>query len=193
MPNFAPFEIIASPADVWIAAAGTAFPTVDATPAAGWISLGYTDGGISVSHSQSIESLMVDQLATPVKTIRTEEGLTIDFSLAQLTLERYALAINNATVTTTAATVGPPATVATKSIQLQRGVTVATHSMLIRGPSPYGNFNMQYEVPIVYQAGEPSVSYTRDGMATLETSWVSLADTTKATGQQFGRLVAQTA
>lgn len=183
----APYEIIAGPANVWIAATGTAFPAINAAPAAGWSSLGYTDGGVTVTHNQDIEMLMVDQLTTPVKTIRTSEGLTVDFGIAQLTLERYKFALNDATVVTTA---GPPAT---KHVWLQEGEVVKTHSLLVRGPSPYGDFTMQYEIPVVYQAEEPSTSFNRDDKSVLGLSFSALADTSKPVGEQFGRLIAQTA
>lgn len=183
----APFEIIAGPARVWIAPVGTAFPTIATTPAAAWTDLGYTDGGISVTHNQDIEQLMVDQVTTPVKTIRTSEAITVEFAIAQITLERYALIVNQNTVTTVA---GPPAT---KEFQLQKGSVVRTSALLVRGPSPYGDWNMQYELPIVYMSEEPQITFTRDAMATLPTAWVVLADTAAAEGEQYGKLVAQSA
>lgn len=183
----APFEIIAGPANVWVAPTGTAFPALGEAPAVAWISLGYTDGGITVTHDQDIEQLMVDQLTTPVKTIRTSEGITVEFGIAQLTLERYKFAVNDATVTTTA---GPPAT---KSMFLQEGEVVKTHALLVRGPSPYGDFLMQYEIPVVYQAESPSLTFNRDDKSVLGLSFVALADTSAPVGEQFGRLVAQTA
>lgn len=185
----APYEIIAGPANVWVAAYGTAFPDPGSAPAVGWTTgaLGYTDGGITVTHNQNIEQLMVDQLSTPVKVLRTTEGLTIEFGIVQLTLERYALILNNATVTSD---VGPPAT---KSIPLQKGVDVNRFAMLVRGPSPYGNFDMQYEVPIVIEAGEPTMTFNRDAKSVLSTSWITLADTTLPVGEQFGTIRAQSA
>lgn len=183
----APFEVIAGPAEVWIAPTGTAFPLVNAAPAAGWVSLGYTDGGITVSHTQDIETFYVDQIVTPIKTIRTTEGLTVEFAMAQMTLERYAQVMGGATITTDA---GPPAT---KEFELQRGTTVQTHALLVRGPSPYVDEKMQYELPIVFQSEDPAVTFSRDAMATLSTTWTALADTALPEGEQFGRLVAQTA
>lgn len=182
----APYEIIAGPAQVWVADVGTAFPATNAAPGGSWTDLGYTDGGITVTHNQDIEQLYVDQISTPVKVLRTTESLTVEFSLAQLTLERWAKVINNNTVTTVA---GPPAT---KEMQLQRGADVARHAMLVRGPSPYFNGYMQFQVLVVIHMGEPSVTFNRDQKAVLSTSWSALADTTQAAGQQFGKLVAQT-
>lgn len=101
-----PFEIVAGPAEVYIAPTGTAFPAVtvakNSLPVA-WRWLGETEGGVTVSHTQDTELLTTDQTIAPVKAIRTEEGLTVAFSLAQLTLENYAKALDDATLTTTAA------------------------------------------------------------------------------------------
>lgn len=187
----APYEIIAGPAHVWVAPYGTAFPDVNAAPATPWTTgaLGYTDGGITVTHNQNIEQLMVDQVPTPVKVMRTTEGLTVEFGIVQLTVQRYALILNNATVTDTAATVGPPATTKNTAFPLQQGVDVARFSMLVRGPSPYtATGNAQFEIPIVIQSGEPSVTYNRDAKSVLGTQWIALADTTKTFPNQFGTL-----
>jgi hypothetical protein len=183
----APFEIIAGPANVFTAPTGTTMPVVGTVPTTPWVDMGYTDGGVSVQTTQSITEFMVDQIATPVKTLRSAEGVIVTFAIAQLTLERIALVYNNASVTTAT---GPPAT---KAFYLQKGTSVQTYSMLVRGPSPYGDFNMQFELPIVYQSENPTTAFTRDGMATMSTQWTSLADTSKVVGQQFGRLIAQTA
>ena len=51
-------------------------------------------------------------------------------------------------------TAGPPAT---KDINLSQGVDVAQFAFLVRGPSPYFNGNMQYQVDVT-DNGEPGAS-----------------------------------
>lgn len=183
-----PFEIIAGPARVYLAATGTAFPLVNATPGAGWTDMGMTEGGVTVRHTQNIEVLTTDQYTAGVKGIRTEEGVEVTFSLAETTLERYKWAMNNVTVNTT---VGPPAT---KDIQLYRGVDVARHSCLVRGQSAYGNFNSQYQIPVVIQTDEPEVAFVKDDKTVLNCTFTALIDLTAAQdADRFGRLVMQTA
>jgi len=183
-----PFQIVAGPANVYLAVAGTAFPAVNAAPGAGWTDMGMTEGGVTVRHMQNIEVITTDQYTAGVKGIRTEEGLEVEFALAETTLERYAWALNNATVTAAA---GPPAI---KEIPLYRGVDVTRHALLVRGPSPYGNFNSQYQVPVVIQTAEPEVSFVKDDKTVLNCTFTALIDLLAGIpADRFGKLVAQTA
>lgn len=183
-----PYQIIAGPADVFIAPTGTAFPAINAAPGVGWVPLGETEGGVTVRHTQNIERLTTDQRTAPVKGIRTEEGVEIEFSLAELTLENYKYAVNDVAVVSAA---GPPAT---KKIQLYRGVDVARHALLVRGPSPYGNFKQQYQVPVVSQTEEPEVEFVKDDKSVLACSFAAFADMTASDdADSLGHLVAQSA
>src|SRR3989304_7428136 len=103
--NVSPFEIIAGPATVYVAPVGETFPAVNAVPAGNWLSLGDTDGGVTVEPQQAVNMLRPDQAIGPVKAIRTEVDLHVTFNLAELTLETMAKVLNNVTVTTGA---GPP-------------------------------------------------------------------------------------
>jgi hypothetical protein len=184
----APFQIIAGPADVYIAPVATAFPAVNAVPGAGWVALGQTEGGVTVRHAQDIEPISTDQHTGAVKAIRTGEGLEVEFSLAELTLENYKFVLNNATVTSAA---GPPAT---KTVGLYKGVEVAIHALLVKGPSPYMNSQMQYQVPVVYHDGEPELEFVKDDKAVLACTFTALEDLTAVSAaDRFGKLVAQSA
>lgn len=182
----APFEIIAGPGHVYLATTGTAFPAVNADPVAGgWTDMGQTEGGVTVRHTQNIELITTDQYTAPVKGIRTEEGVEVEFALAEMTLERYKWALNNVAVTSVA---GPPAT---KEIVLYRGVEVARHACLVRGPSPYMDAFMQYQVPVVVQTEEPEVAFVKDDKSVLACVFTSLIDLAAATEEErFGKLVA---
>jgi len=186
--SVAPYQILSGPAYPYVAPVGTAFPTVGVTPSGAWVSLGLTEGGVSVHHTSTINQIASDQRTGPVKALRSAEGLNIDFTLQEVTLENYARALNSATVTSAA---GPPAT---KTINFHRGFDVAQFALLIVGNSPYGPWNMQYQVPVVYQAAEPNPVFASANNANLATSWVALEDLTAASDSlRFGQLVAQSA
>ena len=188
MPGSAPYQIIAGPADVYVAPVGTAFPAVNVTPSGAWVALGQTEGGVTVRHSQDLTFITTDQHTENVKAIRTAEGLQVEFSLAELTLENYIHVLNEVTVTSAA---GPPAT---KTVKLFKGVDVAQKSLLVKGPSPYGNFYQQYQVPVVVADGEPEVQFVKDDKSVLACTWTALGDPNAATpADRFGSLVAQTA
>lgn len=170
-PNVQPYQIIAGAADVYVAPVGSTFPAIAATPGTEWRYLGHTDGGITVRHAQTVVPLRTDQVTAPVKAVRSEEDLEIEFSLAEVTPENYALALNQATA-------GPTTSGSDKLVNLYRGgFGVETVAMLVRGEhlSPEGDFNLQYEVPSVYQSETPEVAYTKDAKALLACNFMALA------------------
>lgn len=186
-----PFEIIAGPATVYVAPVGTAFPAINAAPSASWTSLGDTEGGVTVTHEQSVTLLRVDQSTGPKKAIRTEEALVISFSLANLTLENYARIMNDVAVTDTAPGTG---TAGHRSFKMRLGPDVARFAMLIRGPSPYMDANLQYEIPVVVQSGSPSVSFVRDDKSVLSVEFNAIEDSNASSpADRFGTLRAQDA
>jgi|WetSurMetagenome_2_1015567.scaffolds.fasta_scaffold220713_3 hypothetical protein len=198
MNNAVPYEIIAAPFTAWIAPVGTAFPAVDADPAAPWTKVGssgplnYLDDGVTVEHAQTMNFFRALGDCGSRKAFRTEEDLKIRLTLADLTLEQYALALNSNAVSDTPAAVGTPGY---RSVGLSRGFTVATVALLVRGPSPYGeNFALQYEVPIAAQTGNPQPVYKKDAPAALALEWTALVDPNASDEtERFGRILAQDA
>ena len=189
-----PYEIIGAPYTLWLAPVGEAFPLIDAAPAGNWIKVGtngdknYSEDGVTVAHSQSFEQARPAGATGPVKAWRTEEDLMIRLSLWDLTLEQYAKAMNDATVATTAAGSG---TAGFKTIGLSQGQDVALYSMLVRGISPYGNFNAQYQVPRVYQSGNPEPVFKKGEPAALDLEFTALEDLSAGETLRFGSLVSQ--
>jgi len=189
-----PYEIIGAPYTLWLAPIGTAFPLIDADPAVDWIKVGtngdrnYSEDGVTVAHSQSFEQARPAGATGPVKAWRTEEDLMIRLSLWDLTLEQYATALNDATITTTAAGSG---TAGFKAIGLSQGQEVALYSMLVRGVSPYGNFNAQYQVPRCYQSGSPEPVFKKGDPAGLDLEFTALEDMAASATERFGTLVSQ--
>lgn len=193
-----PFNIIVSPFDVWSAPLGTAFPAVNAAPGVGWTKFGangndeYNEDGVTVNHEQTVDLHYFLGDSAPRKASRSREGLRVEFTVHDMSLEMYAIVMNQ--VVTTA--VGPPAT---KAIPLYRGLDVSLYSFLIRGPSPYmaeeaAAGKMQYEIPVAAIDGEPEVVYNKTEPAGLLVSLVCLVDPGAATdADKFGRLIAQTA
>lgn len=187
-----PFDILAGAAEVFVAPTGEAFPLIDADPPGGnWVSLGRTEGGITVSHNETLEGLRVDQATGPVKFIRTEESLVFGLSLAELSLEKYAKILNDVAVTDT-----PPASSVAghREIPLRFGPDVKQLAMLIRGPSAYMDAFFQYEVPIAVQTGSPSGTFQRGDKTVLECEWTVVEDpAASSAANRFGKLRMQDA
>lgn len=193
--NVKPYEIIAGPADIYFAPVGSPFPDlVDTyTPGAGfngagsgfWTKVGYTEGGVKVGHPQTVVELRADQVTAPIKAIRSEEGLEISFSIATMSLENYALALNQAAT-------GPVVGVGQKDVKLYRGGSgVEMIALLARNDhlSPEGDFPLQYQVPSCFNTGAPEVDYVKDNKAVLAVSFHAIADPDRTDDSlAFGKL-----
>lgn len=190
----APFEIIAAPFQVYVAPVATSFPDVSQPPSGSWFLLGtsgdknITEDGVTVAHEQTIETFRPVGLTAERKAFRTEETLTITLAIADISVAQYAKVMNDAAITNVAAAslVGGQSYFANL-----RGLSVALHALLIRGTESAGgnNFNTQYQVPIVYQSGNPSPVFKKGEPALLELEYKALWDST----QGFGRYISQTA
>lgn len=189
MANTQPYEIVAGPADVYFAPVGTSFPAITDAAGTAWIRVGYTEGGVKVGHPQTVVELRADQVTGPVKAVRSEDNLAITFDLASLTLENYAVALNQAIT-------GPVVGGSDKSLALYRGGSqVETFALLVRNDhlSPYGDKALQYEVPAVFNVGSPEVDYVKDNKAVLAIELHAIVDPNRGSDDEsFGFLRAGT-
>ncbi len=199
MDNAAPLEVIMAPFTFWVAPTGVTFPDVDVAPDSSDFTLvgtsgtrNYDEAGVTVQHAQAIAFWRSLGATGPQKARRTSEDLKIRLTLADLTLEQYALALEGNTITPTSAGVGTPGT---KKIGLSRGQTVTQKALLIRGPSPYmADGIAQWEVPVAVQSGEPQITGKKNEPAGLALEWTAIEDPNASTeAERFGRFVAQTA
>ena len=196
--NSTPYEIIAAPFTAWFAVVGSTFPAVDANPAAPWTLLGssgdlsYSDEGVTIEIPQKIDLFRALGEASARKAFRVEEDCKVSLTLADMTLEQFAHAVNRNSITTVAAGVG---VAGTKTIGLSRGFSVDTVALLLRGPSPYGdNMTWQLEIARAAQTGNPKMSVSRNKVAMLALEWTSLVDTSAANAShRIGKIKAQTA
>jgi len=180
----APFEVIAAPLTVYVAPVGTAKPNVNAAPAGAWVKLGtagnknYSTKGVVVTHNQTIVKWRPAGSTGHRKAWRTEEFISVELELIDLTAEQYAQVMNSMTVTTQA---GPPAI---KFFSLQQGATIAQVALLARGISPINDtIAAQYFIPIAVQTESPSPAYVGEGVpAMLAIKFDSLEDPTNGFG-----------
>jgi len=193
-----PYEIIIGPYEVYLAPVGESWPDVDETPGGNWVLLGtngkhnIADGGVTVTHSQTLEKKRNVGSTGPKKVVRTEEDLTISLLLEDLSLEQYSKALNDVPVVETAAASGTPGH---RDITLRQGPDVSTFALLCKGRSPYGdNFSAQYQVPVAYQEDSPAPVFNKRDTAALQLTFTALEDPNAATdAERFGKLVSQDA
>jgi len=193
-----PFEIICAPLTVYIADVGTAFPTLDAAPGAGWTLLGtngtrsYEVGGVTVSHSKTFSKVRTDGATGPVKASLDEEDLMFRVNILDLSLEAYSLVLNGNTVTETAAGSG---SMGFKKIGLSQSVgRTREFALIARGLSPYDEaFPLQYCVPRCYDSGSPEPVFKKGGTgASLRLEMTALEDLSEGVSEdeRFGYILA---
>lgn len=200
--NSAPFELIAGPFAAWKAPVGTAEPNLGTAPAAPWVLIGasgainYDRGeGVMVTHRKSVNAFRGSGSPYPVKNFVNEADALIEFSVADMTLEAYAIAVNDNEITETPAAVGPPAVPAHKTLDLTMGNSIATSALLLRSEeSPYqAEGRSQYMYPRVQEIGSAQVERGKAGApGKLKYQFSALIDPTGAT-PSIGTLKAQDA
>ena len=176
--NTTPYDTVVGPGSVWLAPVGTAFPVVDlATPAAAWISLGETDGGLTFTPKRSVKKHYTDQSFAPKKTTVTLRETEVSVALAQITLERLAKILDGQAIVTVAAGAG---TAGYRYFTLSAAATLPQYAMLIRVPSPYGDGYTQIELACVSPSGDQKIVFKKDDMSTIPTTWDALEDPANA-------------
>ena len=185
-----PYEIIVGVGSVYLAPVGTAFPDTDETPGASWTSLGSTnDDGVTVTHGRTLEKHYKGNSTLPQKMTLSEASEVIAFTLAEITVERYAMVLDNATVVTVAAGSGTPGT---KYFPLTPSSSCAPQfALLLRGPSPLMDGNAQYEYTRVSPSGDVEIQYTKGVASGLSVTFEALEDT--VVPGRFGNYRAQAA
>jgi hypothetical protein len=188
----APYEIIMSPFEVYVAPVGTAFPNPDAAVSSTWKLLGkngkrnQSEDGVVISHEQTVVKHRTNGSTGPVKIVRSDEDMTIGFTLEDLTIETYSTVMGQTFSEQTQA-VG---VAGVRSVGLRMGQTVANFAMLVRGPSAYyDGGNAQYEVPVVAQVAGPKPKFSKKDAAGLEVLWTAIEDPMAASDEaRFGYL-----
>lgn len=201
MPQTEHLELITSPFRVYVAAVGSAFPDVAATPDSSvWTLLGehgersMGESGVTVTHGQTINEIVTYGSTGPVKAVRTKESLKVKFNLMDLSPEMYSYAIANRTITDTGAQVG---TSGHKKVQLYKGLDVAEVALLIRGndaSTEVAAAEAQFEIPRAYMSGNPAPVFSKGQAAGLELEFTALEDYDAASAaDRFGRFKVYTA
>lgn len=188
-----PYELIAAPAEVWLAPVGEAFPDINDAPAGNWALLGtsgdedYGEEGVTVTHEQSLAYHRFLGTTGPRKATRTSEGLRIGLMVHDSALETLSdVVFNGNAVTTTAAGGGEPGD---KAIAMFAGLEVTEYALLLRGKSAYGDWNAQYEVPVCVRDGSPAAVYSKGAVAGYAIEFVAIEDPDAASDAvKFGNL-----
>lgn len=193
MTNQAPYEILATPFEAYLAAAGTAKPDIASSPVGqGYTLLGtrgayeYDEAGVTVTHAQSVEIYRGLKGTGGVKAFRTSEDLKVGFTINDLTLEVYGKILNDATVED----------IGSRALRMHQGPQVADFALVLKSDQgPYGNnMPMQLWIPKCFQSGSPAVVHKKGTPAGLALEFTALEWLDAASEDlRFGILEAQDA
>lgn len=188
-------EIIVAPMEAWWAPVGESIPDLADSPTGNWEKIGQNgiasqSGGVTVRHTNGLTEIRTDGGTAPQKVSRQEEDLEVEFNIVDLSLEAYAKALDDQTITDTAAGSG---TAGVRTIPIRRGTDVGVKRLLLRGQSPYGaSYKSQYVVAQAYIKGDIEVAYTKDGEAMLHFLFGAIEDPTQASEEdRFAKLYMQ--
>jgi hypothetical protein len=183
-------DIIVSPAALWYSPLSTALPD-ETTVAAGaawasWTSLGYTLAPVELGFDVETFELEVEQLANPIRRVRTKEVATIETMLAENSAANLKLALaSSQSVTTVAAgasqhgfdtlKVGGEVLMPEYQFGFEAVVYDSSNRALIKRVFVYRG--------TAVMGGK--LSYSKKAAAGIPLKIIALADTAKAAGQQL--------
>lgn len=191
----APFEVLAGPFTIYVAPTATVFPDVSVTPTTPWVELGttgddnYDANGVTIALKPTYNEFTPAGSTAPTKVWRVAEALTVSFNLVDMTATQFAKVLNDATVTDVTAGTGKAGA---SEVDLLQGDAVALFALLARkkdGSAAGDAFGSQFQVPIVYNAGQPSIVGKKGEPMALACTFTALKDSTSG----FGKYVSQTA
>jgi len=177
----APLEVLAGPFTIWVAPSGTAFTDPSATPSVSWTKVGttgdqnYSDNGVTVALSPTYKTFTPAGSTAPTKVWRVTEVLEIEFGLVDMTAAMFAKVMNDASVTTQAATASFGGN---SNVPLLQGVDVTLFALMARktGSAAGDAFNTQFQVPLVYNAGQPKIVSKLGEPDVLDVKFTALKD-----------------
>lgn len=124
-------NVLMSPAEIYVATFGAAEPASGTwtTPTTPWVDAGSTSGGVKFNVSMDFKPLEVDQVPDEVGVRMTGRKLTVETTLAEVTLDNIKYLMNGGTQSTSGGAVG----VGTATIVASTGVftTPASHGLVV--------------------------------------------------------------
>ena len=175
-----PNEILTGPVSVFVATAGTANPEIgvaDADLPAAWNLLGasLSDDGLVLTPSDALEPTRTLDSPRRKKLHRTEDDLEITCALVDLTVETFGRVLNNAAVTSQAASGG---TAGYRQVTIGRGFDINYFAVLVRGTSPYNPaFYAQYHFACAHVQLTDGPTFVKSPAAMLGVTILPIDDT----------------
>lgn len=195
--------IITGSAELFLAPKNTPMPVLPTTPNgniqldAAWQTVGSTDAGLEFNYNPTFKNIMVDEVMSAIKTIKTAEEMMISASLAEATLKNLNLAINGATLSSSAAT---NSAAGYTKLTVGGSQQYTEYALLVIGPGPLVTENGQSYTTTrflhgyrVYSTAKIKQAYKKDDKVMIPVEFTFLCDTSRAAGDQLAELYEKTA
>lgn len=201
MANSTPYEVLVGSGTAYVAPAGTALPVAPGGALSSpWVKIG-TSGDLNYDESTGIEFTVTETVkpwvplggTAPRKQFRTEEGVTVKLSLADMTLEQIKYALNGNTVTDVAAGSG---TIGYRKIGLAKGQSITNYALIVRyTASPYGGglWVTEYRHTIVQVKSEPKFTAKKGEPMLCDLEFMAQWDSAAAANEELGVWLSQDA
>ena len=160
-------NLLQGPVTMYVAPFSTAEPAaIGTTPAAPWVNVGFLNGGLKFSVTNSFDELIADQIATTAEMRITKTVITAAVGLAEPTLANWNIA-NNSMGTVT---VGTSNTFAPQ----KSSIFVPTYQALIFDGLGDGGNKRRTLIRKALQTDNPETDYTKDGQTILSLTFTCL-------------------
>ncbi len=190
MTTFNSDDVLVTPGTVLYAPKGTALPDestveynsyVDWT---GWTLLGYTTEPANFSYSYETFDVEVQQSASPIKTSKTTETLTLSFTLAQFDPDILALVMDGAATNTAAG----PGQKAFSEVKAGGDTQLTEYAFALEGYRT-DLAGTKQPVRVFLHRGSLTmngdISFDKAGVTQIPCQVTALADSTKPVGEQL--------
>ena len=177
-------NLLVSNAKIWVANYGATVPTktlsaLNAAPS-GFTSPGYTQGGVTWTVENGFTELRADQLKIAAGAANTDQTITVEMNLAEVTLPNLALALADGTVDATVDT----GNISVYTPGLPTDFQVAYKTLILDGDAPSGLQGVNLRRRVILRRCLPTsgieLAYGREDQQTFSVTWTVYAidDTT---------------
>lgn len=180
-------NVIAGPGVMYLAASGTAIPSLASLPVTwtGFTSPGYTDDGVEFVYTPTFKDITVDEEMAPVQKILVGEKLEINVKMAESTLINLQKAIAGSSLVQGASV---------STLYLGSPNSTTEWVLGFQGPAPglEANAGTLGRVIIVYRVKATAAvtfKYQRKDKIIYNVKFEALADSTQSAGQRLSKIV----
>lgn len=195
MPTFNSDDVLVTPANVLYAPVGTALPdesTVEYnadsgayTSWTGWTLLGFTTSPSTFTYGYETFDVEVQQSAAPIKSSKTNETLTLGFTLAQFDPDILALVLDGTANDTAAG----PGQKAFSEVTAGGDTQLSEYAFALEAYRTEPGTGVKQPVRVFLHRGiltvNGDISFDKGGVTQIPCQVTGLADSSKAVGSQL--------